>query len=103
MLTNREWLAVDQTGSHPRQVLATGDTVVWRSDAPAGMGRKAGSYIAVFNLGDSASTVRLSWQQMGLREATYLMRNVWTQKDSTAKHSLEVTLPSHGSALYRLE
>jgi alpha-galactosidase len=96
MLTNREWLAVDQTGQHPRQVFATGDTIVWRSAAPVG------SYIAVFNTADTSSPIHLSWEQMTLLKGKHHIRNVWTQKEEPRANELVITLPAHGSVLYRV-
>lgn len=103
MLTNREWLAVDQTGAHPRQVFATGDTIVWRSDAAAKSGKIAGSYLAVFNTGDIANTVHLSWEQMTLSKGKHHVREIWIKHDLGLSRELRMTLPAHGSVLYKVQ
>jgi alpha-galactosidase len=103
MLTNREWLAVDQTGARPRQVLVSGDTIVWRSDASGGSGHKAGSYLAVFNTGDTTNTAHFPWEQISLQKGKHRIRDVWAQHDLPGAGELVVTLPAHGSALYRID
>ena len=103
MLTNREWLAVDQAGAHPRQVLAMKDTIVWRSDAPAISGHKAGSYIAIFNPGEAANTTHLAWEQITLTGGKHRIRDIWAQHELPAASDLVITLPAHGSLLYRVE
>lgn len=102
-LTNREWLAVDQTGAHPRQVLATGDTVVWQSGAAAVQDRNAGSYIAVFNTGDTANRIHLGWDQIGFSRGRHHVRDLWAQHDLAPAPKLDILIPAHGSALYRVQ
>lgn len=100
MLTNREWLAVDQTGGQPREVLAVGDTIVWRSDAQVVARPRAGSYIAVFNTGDRSTTTHLHWEQISLHRGKHQVRDLWAAKTLASVNELVVTLPAHGSALY---
>ena len=103
MLTNREWLAVDQTGAHPRQALVDGDTIVWRSEMPVTGKNKKGVYLAVFNTADTANTVRVAWQQVGLPGGRHQAYNIWTGKEEPSASELVETLPAHGSSLYRVE
>jgi alpha-galactosidase len=98
LLTNPEVIAVDQhsTGNHP--VIATDKTIVWLANSEA----KGSSYLAMFNVTDSEDSLHLQWKDLGLRGARYKMRDLWEHKDLAPASSMKVTLPAHGSALYRL-
>ena len=96
MLTNREWLAVNQAGSKPRQVYAQGGIVAWRSDAAT----PGTSYLAVFNLTDNPRPVQLSWRQVQLKRGQHRLRNLWLHTEADRQQQLQVALPAHGSALY---
>jgi alpha-galactosidase len=98
LLTNPEVLEVDQhsTGNHP--VLTTEKTVVWIANSASGKGR----YLAVFNISASEATLRYDWKDLEFKENIYKIRNLWERKDLSAAPALSVTLPPHGSALYRL-
>jgi len=98
LLTNPEVLELDQhsSGNHP--VITTDKAVVWLANSA-----KADSpYLAIFNMGESAATLRYDWKDMGLSGEAYRLRDLWKHKDLASATSLAVTLPTHGSALYRL-
>jgi hypothetical protein len=99
LLTNPEVLAVDQhsTGNHP--VITTDSAVVWLAD----YGLKDGHYLAIFNIGDHEATVHYDWKDLGLAGKTYALRNLWEHKDLSPAKSMAITLPSHGSVLYRVK
>ena len=98
LLTNAEVLAVDQasTGNHP--ALATDKVVVWLAQATD----RGGHYLAVFNLQDSNQTLEFSWKQIGLDGLRYARRDLWGHKDLGTSSSLKLSLPPHGSVLYRV-
>jgi len=103
LLTNPEVIAVDQhsTGNHP--VISTDKTVVWLADStPRGSQYKDSQYLAVFNLSESTAILSYAWKDLGLNGKAYLMRDVWERKDMGSAGSLAVTLPPHGSVLYRI-
>jgi alpha-galactosidase len=103
LLTNPEVIAVDQhsTGNHP--VISTDKTVVWLADStPRGSQYKDSQYLAVFNLSESTAILSYAWKDLGLNGKAYLMRDVWERKDMGSAGSLAVTLPPHGSVLYRV-
>jgi hypothetical protein len=58
--------------------------------------------LAVFNLTDSKAVKRYEWKALGLTEAAYQLRDLWEHKDLGPAGALTVTLPPHGSVLYRL-
>lgn len=98
LLTNPDVIEVDQhsTGNHP--VIATEKTVVWVADsADAG-----DHYLALFNLEDSSQSAQYSWKDLGLAEGKHKLRDLWEHKDLDAVSALKVTLPPHGSVLYRV-
>ena len=98
LLTNPEVIAVDQhsSGNHP--VIKTDNSVVWlaNSDSPDS------HYLALFNVGESKATLRYDWKDFGLAGKAYRPRDLWQRKDMASSASMAVTLPPHGSALYRL-
>src|SRR5437667_9095070 len=62
LLTNDEVLAVNQHSSGNHQSLENGNVRAWIADAADGNGH----YVAVFNLGEAAERVELSWNRVGL-------------------------------------
>jgi alpha-galactosidase len=98
LLTNPEVIEVDQhsTGNHVE--IGTDKTVVWMADAE----QKGVRYVAVFNLSESAETVHSLWSDLGLPSAKYKLRDLWERRDLGSAETLSVTLPPHGSVLYRL-
>jgi alpha-galactosidase len=100
LLTNPEVIAVDQhsTGNHPVIDVSTEQTAVWLAQAGSGDGQ----YLAVFNLTDSNAVKRYGWKELGLTGTAYQLRDLWEHKDLGPASALTVTLPPHGSILYRL-
>lgn len=98
LLTNPDVIAVDQlsTGNHP--VITTETTVVWLANSAP----KGSRYLAIFNVGESEAPLRYDWKDLGLTGKWYKLKDLWEHKDLTPASSLTVTLPPHGSALYRL-
>jgi alpha-galactosidase len=99
LLTNAEVLEVDQHSRGNRAVETTASAAVWVAEQEKGNG----SYVAVFNRSDEPRTLRYSWQQLGLKEQKYAVRDLWEHKDLGSANVLEVTLPAHASALYGLQ
>ncbi len=96
LLTNREVLAVDQHSTDNRPVIQSDSTVIWT--ARLGSAR----IVAVFNRGDASQQIVYPWAKLGLDGKTYQVRDLWQQKETGAKQSLEVNLPPHAAALYSL-
>lgn len=95
-LTNAELIGVDQhsTGSHA--VISTDKAAVWLSTPESG----DGAYVAVFNLDPSPQSFHYSWKNLGLKRASYNLRDLWEHEDLGSKEFVDVTLPAHGSAIY---
>jgi hypothetical protein len=106
LLTNPEVIAVDQrsTGNHP--VINTGKAVVWLAQCglgdAQGDGQRDDRYLAAFNISESTATLRYEWKDVGLAGKIYKVRDLWARRDLDSAPSLSVTLPPHGSVLYRL-
>lgn len=98
LLTNAEVLAVDQhsTGNHP--VITTDKTVVWLANSEV----KDSSYLAIFNVGESEDSPHFQWKDLALTGRIYKVRDLWERKDLAPASSITLTLPAHGSVLYRL-
>jgi alpha-galactosidase len=98
LLTNPEVLAVDQHSIHNHLVIKTDQAMVWLADSAA----SDGQYLALFNIGESEATLHYEWRDFGLQEKTYKLRDLWIRKDLAPGDSMSVTVPAHGSVLYRL-
>jgi hypothetical protein len=98
LLTNAEVIAVDQHSTGNRPVIETANTVVWTAKPEQG----AGSYVAVFNLADTAQTVHLAWKELQLSGASYKVRDLWEKKNIGKAATLDVKLPPHASVLYKV-
>jgi alpha-galactosidase len=98
LLTNPEVLDVDQHSKQNHPVISTDKTVAWIAHAETGDGQ----YLAIFNITESRADLRFEWKDLALSEKAYRLRDLWEHKDLGAVRSLALTLPSHGSALYRL-
>lgn len=97
LLTNREVLAVDQHSSENRPVIQSDGTVIWTA--------RLGSahIVAAFNRSDTPQQIAYPWGKLGLDGKTYRVRDLWQQKDTGTKQSLDVNLPPHAAAIYSLQ
>jgi hypothetical protein len=99
LLTNPEVIAVDQHSTGERALITTEKTAVWTSRPSDGKG----SYVAIFNIGDSGQTLHYSWKELNLNGTNYKLRNLWDRKDLGTAKEINVTLPPHGCVLYRVQ
>jgi alpha-galactosidase len=95
-LTNAELISVDQRSTGNHAVISSEKAAVWLATTESG----EGSYVAVFNLDAAPQTFHYSWKDLSLKRATYTLRDLWEHEDLGSKGFLDVTLPSHGSAIY---
>jgi hypothetical protein len=98
LLTNREVLDVDQRSASSRALSQTEKLAVWIAQPSRGKGL----YVAVFNLQESQQKVDLAWKEVSLPPGKYRLRDLWTRRNLGTAPSLSVTIPPHGSILYRL-
>ncbi len=97
LLTNAEVIAVDQHCRDNHPVITTDKIVIWTARPESGRD----SYVAVFNLSDTAQTIHYAWSDLGLSAPSYRLRDLWTHQDIGSATAVEITLPPHASVLYR--
>lgn len=95
-LTNAELLAVDQNSSQSHAVVSTEKAAVWISTPES----DNGVYVALFNLDSAPQSFHYVWKDLGLKRAAYKLRDIWEHEDLGSKEFVDVTLLSHGSAIY---
>lgn len=99
LLTNPEVLALDQHSSDSHQILSSGSTIVWLSTPESGNG----AYVALFNTSAAPLHIQYQWKDFGLQSRPYKVRDLWERKDLGQLGELDITLPAHAAALYRLD
>lgn len=94
LLTNREVIAIDQSGLPARPLSVATSQQVWFTK------NSDGSYtVALFNLGSSSATVSVDWSDLGISGAA-TARDVWQGKRlGRFATGYSATIPSHGSVL----
>jgi hypothetical protein len=97
LLTNREFLEVDQHARETKVAVSSERDVVWTSTPEKG----AGYYVAIFNRSEEPQTLHYTWAQLGIPEASYRLRDLWEHKELGAAKDVTVTLAPHASVLYR--
>jgi hypothetical protein len=104
LVTNRQVLEVNQTArtSRPLTGLPPGPEHVriWLASVPW-RGRDV-SVIAVFNLDGSPQRIRADWTELGIPPGAHRMADLWSGRVASGT-GLDLTLPAHASAIYRLE
>jgi alpha-galactosidase len=98
LLTNGEVLDVDQHSKESHQVTATDQLSIWMSIPES----RNGSYVALFNLTPQPLHIRKPWAELGYTKPGQKVRDLWQRKNLGKMDALEVTLPAHGSALYKV-
>lgn len=99
VLTNPEIIAVDQYSEDSHPLIQNQNTVVWMAYVP----QRAGEYVAIFNISDAPESLTYSWQDLGLPFGHRRVRDVWRRQELGFADHIDVTLPPHASAIYRIE
>jgi alpha-galactosidase len=98
LLTNPEVLAVNQHSTGNRELFARGDHIAWVADVP---GRRD-KYLAVFNVGDKETVIKVMWEELGLKGACRV-RDLWARRDlGVFRDEITSTVNRHGAQLYRV-
>src|ERR1035441_1736219 len=104
LITNKEVIEINQKAwnSHPVKSVAPGfeHARVW--EAQTGATDRPNLYFAFFNLDDRPVTLHSTWAQLGL-EGRHAARNLWNGNPLVPSEGIEMTLPAHGSAIFRVE
>ncbi len=109
LMTNKELLQIDQNsmGNRPVTKLPVGfeNIRVWEAAEPAT--DCAPLYFAFFNLADQPTQIHFKWDQFGYcrvrNDHVKSVRNLWDGSVLKGSVPAEITLPAHGSALFKIE
>ena len=109
LITNQEVLFMNQNVTLSQPIAAANlppgfeHARVWRATIDAPGARNYTEYFAFFNLDDKPATLRATWKQLGLDGGKHPTEDLFT--DSTGKETKEVsvTLPAHGSTVYKVK
>lgn len=99
LLTNREFLDVDQHARETKMPILTDTEAVWISSPETG----GGYYLAVFNRSEHPQKLHYTWAQLGIPDGSYRLRDLWEHKNLGSANDLTVTLNPHASILYRTQ
>lgn len=99
MLTNREFLAVDQYSTRNQVRLHTPATWVWTARATS----VKGDYVALFNVSDAPANLHYTWRDLGIAAGRHAVRDLWLHKELLETDGIQVKLAPHASALYRVK
>jgi hypothetical protein len=97
MLCNDRVLQIDQAGAVGAPLTYNTTNQVWRAAETDGT-----FTVAFFNLGPAATNMSVTWTQLGFTNGAEV-QDLWAGSDlGFYTNGYSVTLPSHGSALYRV-
>jgi len=96
LITNPHMIAVDQHSTDNKPVIQADNTVVWTAKPASGKGY----YVAVFNTGETARDISYTWQDLGIGDGKYRLRDLWSGKILGRDDALKINLPPHASVLY---
>lgn len=97
LLTNHEVLGLLKHSYGARQIMRTGDTIVWTSN-----GIDGSKYVAFFNISFAFTNPSISLSRLGLR-GTYKVRNLWKHEDTgVVSDYVSANVNPHGAVLYKL-
>ena len=101
LLTNKELIAVDQDslGIQGTRIMKDYGSEIWCK--PLNDSSKA---IAFFNRSAYSTKMTLKWNQIGFLDGNATVRDLWLHSDlGQIKDSIQVTIPSHGSVVYKVK
>ena len=98
LLTNREVLAVNQTGQNQKPVKSSAEEAVWQSQLPDGQ-----CVIALFNLSEQEREITVTAHELGLAGLP-AVKDLWTKATQPVENdTLSVFLPAHASSMVLVE
>lgn len=96
LITNPDVLAMNQQAAGSRELFRQGDQVAWTAVVP----QRADRYLALFNLGETPTSITVSFSQLGLHGPAKV-RDLWARRDLAAvEGSFVQTVPPHGAELF---
>ncbi len=109
LLSNQNMLFMNQNATYSRPLDASTlgpgfeNVRVWRAsiNEPGARGYK--EYFGFFNLGESATTVKVTWSQLGLDGKKHSATSEWDDSETKDSKEISVTIPAHGSQVYEVQ
>jgi alpha-galactosidase len=99
-LTNKDIIAVDQDALALQATLVSQDGYF---DVLTKSLSNGDRLLTVLNRGDETNSTTIGTERMGLANGgSYAAKDLWTGKSTTIKGSVEVTLRTHATAIYRI-
>jgi hypothetical protein len=99
LLQNKAVIAVNQNSSNNRQLFRNDDQIAWIADVP-GTGDK---FLAVFNLGESSTFIRVTLQDLGFTGECNIT-DLWSGVDlGKIEKAFRPEVFSHGARLFRIK
>lgn len=99
LLTNKDVIDVDQSAHGARQAGKDAEQAIWISKPDKG----PGLYLALFNLANTQRQITYPLQSIGGGKTNFDVHDLWEHKSLGSLDTLNVSLPPHGCALYRLQ
>ncbi|HET6737742.1 MAG TPA: fibronectin type III domain-containing protein, partial [Kribbella sp.] len=97
LLTNREVIAIDQSGNPARPLNQDQLQQVWYAQNTDGS-----TTVALFNLADAPAAVTGRFDQLGI-DGKATVRDIWADQNTrNVTGQVSATLPAHGSKLYKI-
>ncbi len=96
LVTNRDFIAIDQTSNKSFEVLHEGDLIVWQAELP---GNKFA--LAFFNTGDAPIHLKRTFVELNptLAPHAWNVHDVWAGKDLGRQRNIAADLAPHASLL----
>jgi alpha-galactosidase len=99
LITNEDFIRIDQTSTRSGQVMHNGGMIAWTSDLANGE-----TALALFDVGESQLVIDSSFEAFGLDDAVYHIKDVWTGKTIPKTKAVQgLTLEPHSCILWLLK
>lgn len=99
LITNREILAVNQNSLNNRELFNRGTHIAWIANVP----KSKEKYVALFNLGDSPTEIRIGCREVGLQTDRCRARDLWQGTDlGVFQKDIQAKVNSHGAVMLRV-
>ena len=100
LITNREILAVNQYSLNNRELFNRGTQIAWTANVP----KSKEKYVALFNLGQSATEIRVGCREVGLQTDGCHARDLWQGTDlGVFQNEIHAKVNSHGAVMLRVK
>ena len=108
LITNQDLLFMNQSVTYSRPVASSAlgpgfeNVRVWQATQYKPGARGYTEYFGFFNLSEQPVTLRTTWQQLGLDNNKHSGLNLWDDSETKPGKDIQVTLPAHGSVVFKV-